>query len=602
MTDQAAPDGSIGSGGTAASAEFWGIGASRGAALGPASIVGSAQIVLGDIADPRAALLEASDAAAAKLARLSEAAAEAGRDEAAAVLSAQALMARDPMLLGEVRSGIDGGLGLQQALSDAATAVAQMLAALPDEYLAARAADVGEVAELILRCLAELALPAAEAPGVNYDAPAATELATGRTQPTIIVAVALSAADAAQLSPDTVSGLALAQGGPTGHVAVIARSLGIPAVVGAVGVAEAVNVGDLVALDGDTGEVVVRPDAAVAERFGATIEASRTRMATEAAYTGRAVTFGETELAVAANVAGPDDVVRAAAAGADGIGLYRTEFLFSDRDEPPTEDEQYEHYSEALRAFSRPVVIRLADIGGDKPVPWLGLDPEENPFLGERGPRLYALRPELLATQLRALLRAAEHGDLRVMVPMVATTEDLLGVSVVLEEQREQLRAQGHMCAELQLGVMIEVPSAALTAEHLAAHADFFSIGTNDLAQYTLAADRTNARLAGYNDVAHPAVLRLCAHAAAAAVDGGISISVCGDAAADPELAPAFAAMGMDRLSVAPPLVNSVKALIDRTDADAARAALRSATAAADAASARAALSGGEPPFGESLR
>lgn len=547
------------------------VGASPGIAQGPVFVLNTTSPEVPDVAEPAAAFGAAVVSVTEDLKALQEAARTRGRDEAADILGAQALMAEDPMLTDAVNEALEAGSRLGGAIDTAADSISSMLAAMTDEYLAARAADVLEIADRIRHKLA----------GTT------NEGLSGIADPMVVVATVLTAADTAQLDPALVLGFVTEEGGPTSHVAVIARALGIPAVVGAGGLIEASAGATAIAIDGGSGDVVFDPDDEVVADFAA--RAARAKELNEAAqkYRGVRVTHGDKTVLVAANVGTTEDVERAVSGGADGVGLFRTEFLFLDRAKPPTEDEQYEVYAAAVSAFTDPVVIRTLDIGGDKPAAYLDTPAEENPFLGERGIRLYERFADLFSSQVKALLRAALLGDLWVMLPMVATVADLLAVRRVFDEARSELDAAGVAHGDPKIGIMIEVPSAAINAPQLARHSDFFSIGTNDLTQYTMAADRTNGRLAAYSDAAHPAVLGLCSLAASAAAAAGISIGVCGESASDPQTAAMFAAMGIDKLSVSPPAVNRIKAVVDGLDEGTAAGALAAALAADSAAEVR---------------
>ena len=549
-----------------------GTGACSGVVVGRGHVVTRSQAIIGDVTDPAATFAAGVEAVVEDLQHLSKQAKDAGRDEAAAVLSAQAMMAEDPMLLEAVEEGLEAGLRLQVAIESAGDTLSSMLAALDDPYLAARSADVLEASSRIVNKIA----------GVDTDALA------GLTEPCVIIAPTLTAAETSQLDPAVVLGFVTEEGGATSHVAVIARSLDIPAVVGVQGATGRIPVGATVAIDGLTGELVIDPDEETTSEFLA--RRDRHAEAREAAeqLKGVAVTFNGQPFSVPANVGGPEDVERAVAAGADGIGLYRTEVLFLDRSAPPTEAEQEEIYRNALEAFDQPVVVRTLDIGGDKPASYLDTPSEENPFLGERGVRLYKEFSVLFRGQIRALLRASKHGDLWIMIPMIATVGDLLETKATILEERQRLEEEGVEVGDIKIGVMIEVPSAAVISDRLAQHADFFSIGTNDLTQYTMAADRMNGRLASYADAAHPAVLGLCNLTARGAATTGIPVSVCGEAAADPVLGTIFAAMGITKLSVSAPSVNQVKARIAAADFDHAQTVLAAALAAEDATAVRA--------------
>ncbi len=544
---------------------------SPGIATGAVYVIANAEAVIADHPEPESVFRGAMERVAVELADLRDEATASGRQEAADILGAQALMAEDPMLADAVVARLDAGEGLGVALDAASRDIAATLAALDDEYLAARSADVIEVADRI-----RLRLAGVERLGLD-----------AMTTAAVVVAEALTAADTARMDPSLVAGFVTDQGGPTGHVAVIARSLGIPAVVGALGATEAALAAQQVALDGSRGEVAFDPDDSTSADFERRRAESAKREMYAARYKGARVSYGSSPVRIAANVGSSDDVAVAVDARADGIGLYRTEFLFLERSEPPSEEEQYEAYRIAAEAFDDPVVIRTLDIGGDKPAPYLNLPPEENPFLGERAVRLYDQFTDLFRGQLRALLRASTAGEIWIMVPMVATLSDWHGVEQLVGEARAELAQLGIPAGDPKIGVMVEVPAAALLARHLASHVDFFSIGTNDLTQYVMAADRTHGRLHRYADAAHPAVLGLCAATARAAAEAGISVAVCGEAASDPVTALLYAAMGMDKLSVTPLAVDRIKATIDESDPGAAAEALRVVLDAATATDVR---------------
>ena len=549
-----------------------GTGACPGVALGIGHVITRAKAIIGDVSDPSAAFSAGVEAVVRDYEHLANQAMEAGRDEAAAVLSAQAMMAEDPMLLEAVEEGLSSGLRLQVAIESAGDSLSSMLAALDDPYLAARAPDVLEASGRIVNKIA----------GVD------TDVLAGLTEPCVIIAPTLTAAETSQLDPSIILGFVTEEGGATSHVAVIARSLDIPAVVGVQGATGRIPQGASVAIDGMTGELVVDPDPTTRNEFLQRQGRHKEHREVADRMKGVSVTYDGKPFAVPANVGGPEDVERAVEAGADGIGLYRTEVLFLDRSAPPTEEEQEAIYRSALAAFDEPVVVRTLDIGGDKPASYLDTPMEENPFLGERGVRLYKEFSVLFRGQVRALLRASTQGDLWIMIPMIATVDDLLETKATILDERRQLEDAGVDVGDVKIGVMIEVPSAAVISDRLAKHADFFSIGTNDLTQYTMAADRMNGRLSAYSDAAHPAVLGLCNLTAQGAAKTGIPVSVCGEAAADPVLGTIFAAMGITKLSVSAPSVNLVKARIAGADVDHCRSVLEAALSSEDAASVRA--------------
>ncbi len=547
-----------------------GIGAAPGVSVGPAVIVDRVEVVVPDLPEPLQAFTAATEAVAKDLENLAATAKARDREEAASVLEAQALMAADPMLISSVEAKLGESLGLGQAISEAGSELSAMLAALDDPYMAARAADITEVVDRVSCHLA--GVPPRELEG---------------DEPAVYVASVLTAAETAQMDPEKVLGFVTETGGPTSHVVIIARSMGVPAVVGTGDRPPGLAAGELVALDGATGEVVLRPDESTVADFTRRSERHRASVEAATAWRGRAVNFGGNVVSVAANVANEADLERAIAEQADGIGLLRTEFLFLDRPSPPTEEEQFDFYSRAAAAFDAPVVIRTIDIGGDKPADYLTLPGEENPFLGVRGARLYHHHGEVFESQVRAILRAAAHGDIWMMIPMITTVEEIIDIRAWVERIAAE---QPGDAAMPRFGAMVEVPALALTVDAAASHVDFLSIGSNDLTQYTLAADRTNEGLGHMQDAAHPSVLALCNMVAAGAKKAGISSSVCGLSAADPLLASAYAAMGIDKLSVSGAMVNQIKSTVAALDPEAGMDAVEAAMRCPTATEARVAI------------
>ncbi len=527
-----------------------------------------------DDADDPGAEIEALDAALAATAEAVHAqrdavAARAGETEAG-IFDAHLLFLRDDALLAPARRSIHAeGRSAARAWRDAIDHTAAAWDGLEDEYLRARADDLRSVGAQVLARLLGVAQPHARI-----------------DEPGVLVAADLTPADTAGLDPALVRGIATARGGPTSHAAVLARALGIPAVVGLGDAALELAEGSTVAVDGRSGDLYVDPspaDVARLEEEAAALAAARAR-ARESAH-GAAVTRDGIVVEVAANVGAPAEVPAAVEAGADGVGLFRTEFLFMGRDRMPDEDEQEAAYRAAAEALAgRPLLIRTLDAGADKPLPYLGQPHEENPFLGVRGVRLGLARPELLEAQLRAIVRVAADHPVRVMFPMVATRDELRRAREVLE------RARAAADARLEVGIMIEVPAAALTAHALAAECDFFSIGTNDLTQYALAADRGNERVAELTDALHPAVLSLIHAAVAGARAHGRWVGVCGELAGDAAATPLLIGLGVRELSMSAPAIAGVKQAVRATDADAAAALAERARTCADAAEVRALL------------
>ncbi|HET6691852.1 MAG TPA: phosphoenolpyruvate--protein phosphotransferase, partial [Miltoncostaeaceae bacterium] len=529
----------------------------------------------GDPATERAALGAALDAVADDLAALREGAAAATAD----ILDAQALALADTELMGAAHAAIDGGRSAARAWHDAVDAAAAAYDGLDDEYLRARAADLRDLGRRVVARLAG-------------------DATAGDGAPAVLVAEDLGAAEVAELDPARVRALATAAGGPTSHASIIARGLGIPAVAGLGASALAIPDGTMLIVDGGAGTVDVAPGAEAVAAHEARAREDAAREARARERSGEpAVTADGRHVEVAANIGGPGDVAAAVAAGADGVGLLRSEFLFLERAEPPSEDEQAAAYAEAARAFGgRRVVVRTLDAGADKPLRYLPRAAEANPFLGVRGLRLALEHPEALRTQLRAALRAAAAGPIGIMFPMVSEVDELRRARAALDEAREALAREGVEAPAVEVGAMVEVPAAAIMAEELAAEADFLSIGTNDLTQYVMAAERGNAGVARLSDPVHPAVLRLIAGVARAGRAGGARVAVCGEAASDPAAVPLLVGMGVGELSVAPRRVPLVKAQVRGLDADAAGALADRAMGLEGAAEVRALVASEAPP------
>ncbi|HET7644883.1 MAG TPA: phosphoenolpyruvate--protein phosphotransferase, partial [Candidatus Limnocylindria bacterium] len=478
-----------------------------------------------------------------------------------------ALMAEDPELLGAARVAIGGGASASAAIVAAGEEQAAILAAIDDEVLAARAADVRDVAERIARAIRGQSV--ARLPG-----------------PSVAVAGDLPPSVTAELDPALLQGIALEAGSPTAHAAILARALGIPATVGVTGLLDAVEGATEIGVVGDTGEVVVDPDGETTARLRRAMAAREEQRTADAALrTVPLATADGHRVTLLANVGRPEESQAAADAGAEGIGLFRTEFLFMGRTSAPSIAAQAAAYAEAFAAFpGRPVVVRTLDIGGDKQLPYLRQEPEENPFLGVRAIRLAAREPNrtLLVDQLRAILAAAAQttAEVWVMAPMVADLDDVALVRGLLEEA-------GGAGASVKVGIMVELPAAVLLADQLAARVDFFSIGTNDLTQYTLAVDRTNAALAARQDPMHPAVLRAIGTVVDAAKARGIPVAVCGEMAGDPAGAVVLAGLGIDELSMDPRSFGPVKRAVGAVTRAQARVAAAEAAGSTSAEEAR---------------
>jgi phosphoenolpyruvate-protein phosphotransferase len=499
--------------------------------------------------DAELRIRRAAAMAASQLQALAERLCELDRPGEAEILEAQALMAVDPAIVEEAVRLVRGGMGPVEAVLAAAETSAEVLAALDDALLAARAGDVRDVAVRVARALS----------GASLEVPPA---------PSVVVAVDLPPSLMAEMPPSLLLGVALAGGSPTAHVAILARSLGIPAVVAAPDLLDEAPAEATIAIDGESGEITVGPTSAELAELADRRAARGARDRAAAALRGRpTATADGRRIELLANIRSAADATRALDAGAEGVGLFRTEYLFMRRQSAPTEQEQLGEYSRAMEAFGpeRSVVVRLADISGDKSIPYLGRPNGPNPFLGVRATRLGHDSRELLLTQLRAIWRAAGATGVtpHVMAPMVATVADARLLLELRDEARREVVARGASCPERMVtGIMIEVPSAAIMAPELARMVDFFSIGTNDLTQYVLAADRGNPSLAGLQDALHPAVLRTIAAVVAGADAAGIPVAVCGELAGEPAGALVLVGLGVDGLSVETSSLDRVRAAL----------------------------------------
>jgi len=439
----------------------------------------------------------------------------------------------------QIRSGHSAGWAWRQTIEERAQAVE----ALNDPLLKERAVDLRDVGRRVLRLLTDTIEDEPQLPD----------------EPVILVAEDLSPSDTAKLNPARVLGFCTATGGPTSHTAIIARSLDIPAIVGAGPAILHQSEGQLCILDGEGGNLYVGPGTTDLEAARHAQQELQARREAErlACYQPAIMTDGQ-RIEVVANIGAAAEAEQAVNAGGEGVGLLRTEFLFLQRTEPPSEEEQFEAYRAMTQALNGlPLIIRTLDIGGDKEVPYLSLPAEQNPFLGVRGIRLCFAQPELFKTQLRAIFRAAATGPVKIMFPMIATLEDLHKARELTEQVRKELNAQ-----PVGIGIMIEVPSAVLMAEEFARLVDFFSVGTNDLTQYTLAMDRLHPSLARQADGLHPAVLRMIDKTVKAAKAAGKWVGVCGGIAGDPKGAAILAGLGVAELSVSISSIAAIKAKI----------------------------------------
>ena len=564
---------------------FTGLAAAPGLAIGPALVYlpasqAASASTFESAAAERRRLAEGIARADAVLAAHEAALREAGKEEEAEIFAAHRMILADPELsqMAEELIGANSILA-EQAIELAADQQAQQLEELGDEYLSARAADLRDVAAQVAR-----ALSGGKSLGERLDGPA------------VIIARDLGPSDLMSVPRERLLGFALAAGGLTAHSSILARGLGIPAVVGIGDDLLQISDGVTVALDGNAGSLTIDPSPTEVARIQAALGAQQEREAAMRADAALpAVTRDGREVLLVANASTAEEARAARAWGAQGVGLLRTELLFLERPDLPGEEEQLALYrAVAAELPGLPITVRTLDVGGDKHLPAFPLPKEENPFLGWRGLRIGLSRPELLLPQFRALLRAGADADIRIMLPMVSTVAELRQARALLEEAKGQLAAEGlPHAANPALGVMIEVPAAALNAELLAREADFFSIGTNDLTQYTLACDRGNNLVAALYQPLDPAVLRLIRMTCEAAHRHGRHVAVCGELGGDPRATALLLGLGVDELSCAPSAMPHVRAAIRATEMSAATELAERALAAAGAAEVQALL--GEP-------
>ena len=532
-----------------------GIGASEGVAVGPAFVPATGKsdperywITEDEVEAELQRFKEAVEAVAGNLSETGDRLRASGSEEEAGIFDFLLEMAEDPELASAVEERIAHLQSPEAAVLAVGEEYAAEYAAIDDEYLAARADDVRDVTGQI------------SAQMMGRGASAFEALKT----PSIVLSHSLAPSDTARVQKGMALGFVTAEGSRTSHVSIMARSMGIPAVVGVGPELNRVLGAQTVAVDGGEGYAIADPDAETIAEFermsGALAEE---RAALDEYRHVEARTSEGRRIEVAANLGSASEAEDALEWGAEGVGLFRTEFLFMERDDLPSEDEQYEAYSAVARAFGeKPVIVRTLDVGGDKDLPGIDQADEDNPFLGWRGIRMSLDTPELFEPQLRAILRAAANGNLKVMFPMVADVGELEAAKTTLQECRRELQSEGVEIGELETGVMIETPAAAVCAAELAEESAFFSIGTNDLVQYTLAADRGNERLRRLHNADHPAVLALIRQTCEAASAAGIPVGVCGEAAGEPEMIPKLLELGVTELSMAAPQIPRAKKVV----------------------------------------
>ena len=460
-------------------------------------------------------------------------------DEELEVFDAHIAILSDPEMKSQIKDEIESQhVSAEEAMTDVTTNFANVLAAMTDnKYMQERAADVKDVAKRALSHLLGKQLP---------------DIAS-ISEPVVIIAKEITPSDTSQMDAKFVKGLATDLGGRTSHAAIMARTLRIPAVVGAEDVTSTIKNGDMVIVDGLHGDIIVDPSQAQIDEYQAKADSFEKERAEWAKLVDApSVSKDGQHFEIAANIGTPDDVADAVKQGADGVGLFRSEFLYMSSDHLPTEDEQFEAYKKAVVGMQgKPVVVRTLDIGGDKPLNYLPLPEEMNPFLGYRAIRICLHRPDIFKTQLRALIRASEFGPVEIMFPMIATLAELRQAKAIYQECKDELQKDHPGLGDnVKIGMMIEVPLAALYADQLAKEVDFFSIGTNDLIQYCFAADRGNDAVSYLYQPLNPAFLRLIKHVIDAAHANNTKAAMCGEMAGDQLAMPLLLGMGLDEYSM----------------------------------------------------
>lgn len=476
-------------------------------------------------------------------------------EEELGVFDAHIAILSDPEMLGQIKDDIENNhTGAEEAVDKVTTAFADMLAAMTDNaYMQERAADVKDVAKRAMSHLLGKQLP--NIAGIN--------------SPVVIVAHEITPSDTSQMDAKFVKGIVTDLGGRTSHAAIMSRTLRIPAIVGSNEVTTSVEHGQMMIVDGLNGDAIIDPSDDQVKEYEAKAEAFEAERAEWAKLVDApSVSKDGKEFEIAANIGTPDDTEDAVKQGADGVGLFRSEFLYMDNDHMPSEDEQFEAYKKAVVGMNgKPVVVRTMDIGGDKPLDYMPLPKEENPFLGYRAIRICLDRPELFKTQLRALVRASEFGPVSIMFPMIATVAELRQAKAIFDEAKAEVQKDHPgLGDDVKIGMMIEIPLAALNAAQLAKEVDFFSIGTNDLIQYSFAADRGNEAVSYLYQPLNPAFLSLVKHVITSAHENGAKAAMCGEMAGDEMALPLLMGMGLDEYSMSATSILRTRSMMKKLD------------------------------------
>ncbi|MFR3596304.1 phosphoenolpyruvate--protein phosphotransferase [Enterocloster sp.] len=535
---------------------YKGTNASDGIGIGTAVIVEEAELVITrrEVGDAQAEVSRfkgALEQTVAETQKMAEDLATRVGEKEAEIMQGHMMLLSDPMLTGEIENSISNDkVNAEFAIETVCNMYADMFASMGDELMQQRATDMRDIKVRMQRTL--MGLQSADV----------SSLPAG----TVLVAKDLTPSMTAGINPTNVVGIVTELGGRTSHSAILARALEIPAVVAVNGLLEQVKDGDTVVLDGSTGEVYVNPDTEIKTAY----EAKRDQFLKEKKelekYIGKpSVTKDGVQVEIVANIGKPEDVDKVLQYDGEGVGLFRTEFLFMDRTSMPTEDEQFEAYKKVAAAMNgKPVIIRTLDIGGDKEIPYMGLEKDENPFLGYRAIRLCLDRKEdIYKPQLRALLRASAFGNIRIMIPLVTCIEEYREAKALIEELKKELDEKGIAYKkDIQVGIMVETAAASLIADIFAKEADFFSIGTNDLTQYTMSVARGNKKISYLYSTFNPAVLRSIRHIIACGREAGIMVGMCGEAASDPMMVPLLLAFGLNEFSMSASAILRTRKLV----------------------------------------
>ena len=539
---------------------YKGTGASSGIGLGTAVVVEEAELVIRKevVGNPEAELERFKGALEQSLREteiLAEDLATRVGEKEAEILQGHMMLLSDPMLTGEIEAAIKNeAVNSEYAIETVCNTYADLFASMGDELMQQRATDMRDIKTRMQKVL------------LGIQSVDIASLPEG----SILVAKDLTPSMTAGINPENVVGIVTELGGRTSHSAILARALEIPAVVAVNGLMEQVQKGDFVVLDGDAGEVYVNPSQEVKESYEKKRQVFLQEKKDLEQYIGKpSVTKDGVQVEIVANIGKPEDVDKVLQYDGEGVGLFRTEFLFMDRTAMPTEEEQFEAYKKVAAAMNgKPVIIRTLDIGGDKEIPYMGLEKDENPFLGYRAIRFCLERKEdIYKPQLRALLRASAFGNIRIMVPLVTCIEEYREAKALVEELKKELDEKGIAYKkDIQVGIMVETAAASLIADLFAKEVDFFSIGTNDLTQYTMSVDRGNKKVSYLYSTFNPAVLRSIRHIIACAREQGIMVGMCGEAASDPMMIPLLLAFGLNEFSMSASAILRTRKLITGYD------------------------------------